>query len=80
MSRPTRWIVILPSFVLQLLVLFGAEEPAPDVNNSIDKADTAWRLWHGVCVINDPRFLFLWRPGELQKCHLDHAQSFIALV
>ncbi|HLZ17574.1 MAG TPA: hypothetical protein VKQ08_11065, partial [Cyclobacteriaceae bacterium] len=46
MSRPrTRWIVIFSIIcALQLLVLFGAEEPAPDVNNSIDKADTAWMI------------------------------------
>ncbi len=46
MSRPkTRWIVIFAIIcALQLLVLFGAEEPAPDVSNSIDKADTAWMI------------------------------------
>jgi len=46
MSRPkTRWIVIFAIIcALQLLVLFGAEEPFPDISNSIDKADTAWML------------------------------------
>ncbi len=46
MSKPkTRWIVIFAIIcALQLLILFGAEEPAQDLSNSIDKADTAWMI------------------------------------
>src|SRR6267154_1493281 len=46
MSRPkTRWIVIFVLLaVLQLLVLFNANDPSSDQVHTIDKADTAWMI------------------------------------
>ncbi|MCW5909527.1 MAG: ammonium transporter [Cyclobacteriaceae bacterium] len=46
MSKPkTRWIVIFSIlFVLQLLVLFNANNPASEASDTIDKADTAWMI------------------------------------
>ncbi len=46
MSKPKmRWIVIFAIlFVLQLLVLFKAHNPADEAVETIDKADTAWMI------------------------------------
>src|SRR3954451_12065294 len=82
MSRPkTRWIVIFAIIcALQILVLFGAEEPIQDVSNSIDKADTAWMLVSAAFVLIMTPGLSFFYGGMVSKKNVISTmlQSFIA--
>src|SRR6267154_1283030 len=83
MSRPkTRWIVIFVIIcALQLLVLFGAEEPIADAASSIDKADTAWMIVAAAFVLFMTPGLSFFYGGMVSAKNVISTmlQSFIAL-
>src|SRR6478736_5212200 len=83
MSKPkTRWIVIFAIIcALQLLVLFGAEEPIQDASSTIDKADTAWMLVSAAFVLFMTPGLSFFYGGMVSYKNVISTmlQSFIAL-